>query len=259
MMIYPSFVEPSIKSFRFSRDEIVAASPGFQQWHEFVRRREAELLFGLLPGRRFERALEIGAGDGGQSSTIAGYCDHLICTELAARGNPLVGVFRARELPNVEYRLLDAQDMSQFADASFDLIFSSNVLEHVPDLTRCLTECRRVLKDDGLMIHSMPSRTWKLFNAAGEIVRFRHRPRPHGISRTNLREFLEFGRGAWISKFRCKGFAPALLARLPFYIGHGNRFLGVIKAGNALGLSASWGYVLVKDNESILPIEAAPK
>jgi len=223
-----SVVKPKIKTFRFSGDEIDAASQDFQQWHEFVRRREAELLFGLLSGRRFERALEIGAGDGGQSVTIAGYCDRLICTESQERGNALVGMFRARELPNVEYRLLDAQDMSQFTDASFDLIFSSNVLEHVPDLMRCLAECRRVLKDDGLMIHSMPSRTWKLFNAAGEIIRFRCWPHPHGISRTNLREVLEFGRRAWISKFRYTGFAPAL-GRVD------NSWVNLRRLGNQLG------------------------
>lgn len=43
-----------------------------------------------------------------------------------------------------------------FADASFDCILSTQVLEHVDDPQRMLLECARVLKPNGMLILSAP-------------------------------------------------------------------------------------------------------
>lgn len=43
-----------------------------------------------------------------------------------------------------------------FPDASFDLLICNHVLEHVPDDRKAISECRRVLRDDGLAIFSVP-------------------------------------------------------------------------------------------------------
>ncbi|MCP5143948.1 MAG: methyltransferase domain-containing protein [Gammaproteobacteria bacterium] len=45
--------------------------------------------------------------------------------------------------------------------ASFDVIFSSNVLEHVKDLERLDREIRRVLRPGGICVHVMPSASWR--------------------------------------------------------------------------------------------------
>jgi len=45
----------------------------------------------------------------------------------------------------------------EFDDESFDIIFSSNVLEHMVDLPIGLGEMKRVLKPGGIMIHTMPT------------------------------------------------------------------------------------------------------
>ena len=44
----------------------------------------------------------------------------------------------------------------EFEDGSFDVIFSSNVLEHVEDVSAALVQMKRLLKPDGFMVHSMP-------------------------------------------------------------------------------------------------------
>ncbi|HUH36923.1 MAG TPA: class I SAM-dependent methyltransferase [Spongiibacteraceae bacterium] len=46
-----------------------------------------------------------------------------------------------------------------FADASFDAVICSEVLEHIPDYRGVLTEIRRVLKPGGLFCASVP-RAW---------------------------------------------------------------------------------------------------
>ncbi len=55
----------------------------------------------------------------------------------------------------VGFCLSDAAKMS-FADESFDLIVSVNVLEHVEDLYFALAECKRVLRPGGLMLFHFP-------------------------------------------------------------------------------------------------------
>lgn len=45
----------------------------------------------------------------------------------------------------------------EFEDESFDVIFSSNVLEHISDLPMALGEMKRVLKSNGIMVHTMPT------------------------------------------------------------------------------------------------------
>ena len=44
-----------------------------------------------------------------------------------------------------------------FADNSFDLVYSFDVIEHVPSVTKVLDECKRVVRDGGFIIHIFPS------------------------------------------------------------------------------------------------------
>jgi ubiquinone/menaquinone biosynthesis C-methylase UbiE len=46
-----------------------------------------------------------------------------------------------------------------FNDASFDVVFSSHVLEHVASVEASLLEMKRVLKPGGVLIIGMPTRT----------------------------------------------------------------------------------------------------
>src|SRR5262249_30988896 len=50
-----------------------------------------------------------------------------------------------------------------FPDNHFDIVFSSNVLEHVRDVPTMLRETRRVLKNDGVAIHVLPSSSWRFW------------------------------------------------------------------------------------------------
>lgn len=43
-----------------------------------------------------------------------------------------------------------------YADHTFDFVFTSDTLEHVPDLERCFAEIHRVLKPDGVHIFTIP-------------------------------------------------------------------------------------------------------
>lgn len=51
-----------------------------------------------------------------------------------------------------------------FSDSSFDMVFSSNVLEHVKDIDAILLEMRRVLRPGGIAVHILPSVSWRFWS-----------------------------------------------------------------------------------------------
>ena len=50
-----------------------------------------------------------------------------------------------------------SSDSLPFDNNTFDIIYSSNVLEHIQNLSNSLREMRRLLKASGIMIHSVPT------------------------------------------------------------------------------------------------------
>lgn len=112
-----------------------------------LRGHELALLLPLLPPRA--KILEIGAGMGWQAKALAerGF-------EVAAIDLPMK---LARVWPVQEY---DGARIP-FADHSFDVIFSSNVLEHIPHVVAFQAELQRVLKLEGFALHILPSGLWR--------------------------------------------------------------------------------------------------
>lgn len=189
--------------------------------------------------RRFARALELGAGDGSQSVTIAKFCDELVCTEYLDDPER----FKARDIPHASYLVCDATNLSQFNDHSFDFVFSSNMLEHIPDWKACLTECKRVLAPGGFMVHVMPSRDWKIWNTIGRLLH-RQLPEIHGVETNHLSEYREFGEASWIKRFHSVGLGVDALVRMPFYHGNGPTLVPLIRIGNWLGWKSSTAFIV---------------
>lgn len=114
-------------------------------------------MFASVPPRALGDMLEIGSGDGFLAALLAPLGKSLLTTEYAP-GEASHG----RDLP----RLRCSVTALPFADATFDFIFSSSVLEHVREREAAMAELRRCLRPDGMMIHVMPSPTWKLLQLA---------------------------------------------------------------------------------------------
>lgn len=120
--------------------------------------REAELALAIPLLPTGGRILELGAGDGWQAAILAqhGFTVTAIDVASVAAGATQyapVTLYDGRTLP--------------FPDASFDAVYSSNVLEHVKDFGRIQAELARVLTSDGIAVHCVPSATWRFWTTLG--------------------------------------------------------------------------------------------
>jgi len=102
-----------------------------------------------------QRVLEIGGGSGFQARKLAEWGCDVASVDIAGRPNI------ARWFPVQDY---DGKRLP-FPDQSFDIVFSSNVLEHIPHLSLALEEMARVLKSGGKCVHLMPSATWRFWTS----------------------------------------------------------------------------------------------
>jgi SAM-dependent methyltransferase len=100
------------------------------------------------------RILEVGAGTGKQSLELRRRGFDVTAIEIADSSYAAHRVF-----PIIDY---DGATIP-LPDASVDVVFSSNVLEHVSDLARMHSEIRRVLKADGQCIHVLPTHGWRFW------------------------------------------------------------------------------------------------
>ena len=102
------------------------------------------------------RVLEIGGGNGFQAAVIASWGCQVTSID--------VGQVSSDRAAHYLVQHYDGK-MLPFSDHSFDAVFSSNVLEHIPHLQLMLNEIMRVLKRDGIVVHILPSSSWRFWTS----------------------------------------------------------------------------------------------
>jgi ubiquinone/menaquinone biosynthesis C-methylase UbiE len=123
-----------------------------------LRQAELDLVLKEIAARKSSGSsiVEIGGGGGWQAKLLAdaGY---------AVRSfDVAVSEFSGRRVfPIEDY---DGHHIPA-PDASFDVVFSSNVLEHIEHVRAFQAELHRVLKPDGIAIHLLPSASWRIWTS----------------------------------------------------------------------------------------------
>jgi SAM-dependent methyltransferase len=94
------------------------------------------------------RLLELGTGAGEGAVNFALRGAEVTATDISPGMLTVVQRLAAYHNVSVSTRQCDADDLSVFADNTFDIVYAANVLHHV-DLEKCLPQIRRVLKCEG--------------------------------------------------------------------------------------------------------------
>lgn len=121
---------------------------------ESIRTYELKLAMSYIPGGA--RILEIGAGAGWQAKLLSDYGYRVDAIDVEESRYLSQAVFPVKVYDG--YKI-------PFDDKEFDVVFSSNVLEHIPDLVDFQKEIRRVLRPGGLVVHVLPTSAWRLWTS----------------------------------------------------------------------------------------------
>jgi ubiquinone/menaquinone biosynthesis C-methylase UbiE len=122
------------------------------QYVQDIRKYEIEQVLPLVPGG--SAILEIGAGAGWQARTLTERGFSVVAIDVQD------GAYAPdRVWPVIEY---DGTHIP-FPDHHFDIVFSSNVLEHIPHVKEFQVEIKRVLKPGGRAIHVLPTPSWRFW------------------------------------------------------------------------------------------------
>jgi len=100
------------------------------------------------------KVLEIGAGSGWQSKVFHEYGYQIKAIDIAS------SIYRKNKVWDI--LPYDGKKIP-FSDNFFDIIYSSNVLEHISHLDQFQQEIHRVLKPNGKVIHLVPTASWRLW------------------------------------------------------------------------------------------------
>ena len=112
-----------------------------------LRRRFA--LSDVTPG---DRVLDLGCGAGELTADLARVAPHTVGADVAE-----AALARARRRhPDLQLRLVSLEGILPFDDGAFDVVWSSEVIEHVADTARWLSEVRRVLAPQGRLLLTTP-------------------------------------------------------------------------------------------------------
>jgi 2-polyprenyl-3-methyl-5-hydroxy-6-metoxy-1,4-benzoquinol methylase len=121
-----------------------------------ARLREAFLLEQVAVARgrvdRPLRVLDIGCGEGHFAEVLVRDGAEVVAIDVAEE--PLRRA-RARH-PALDVRLVEPEAPLPLEDASFDVVWAGETIEHVADTSQWLSEVRRVLRSGGLVLLSTP-------------------------------------------------------------------------------------------------------
>ena len=122
------------------------------RYDRFMRNDAAayERLYGLLrPVVRQKTVLELATGTGLIAKHIVRYADHIEATDASQEM-----IKQAKQGVKSTKLYFSVQDMFHlpYADQSFDVVIVVNALHIVPEPEKALSEIRRVLKDDGVLV-----------------------------------------------------------------------------------------------------------
>ncbi len=132
--------------------------PSFLNRYRFVQRSLHKYAPPVEGKPTVTKALNLGTGEGDYDRMLAAYCTHLVACDVNEEDLDCARAVNA-DVPNVTYEKNDALQLT-YSDGSFDLVISCEVIEHVGNPQRMLSEVYRVLRPGGRAILTFPVRSY---------------------------------------------------------------------------------------------------
>lgn len=121
-------------------------------YDRFMRKDAAayERLYELLrPVVRHKTVLELATGTGSIAKNIVSSANHIEATD--ASSEMIAEARRDNQSAKLHFSVQDMFHLP-YADESFDVVIVANALHIVPEPEKALSEIRRVLKEDGILV-----------------------------------------------------------------------------------------------------------
>jgi len=119
-------------------------------WRRYLQKHEFEIFSSLLPSSSV-KILEIGGGDGMKSMFFKELNYEVECVDIDPWDEQFFPVTKIKK------------NQLPFESNLFDVVFSSSVITDLNDKELFFKEINRVLKDNGLILHEVPSSWWSFF------------------------------------------------------------------------------------------------
>lgn len=119
-----------------------------------IRDHELKIALSDIKDKNLSSLLEIGSGTGHQLSILKKNFSNCFGIDLED------GTYRTKSTSDVI--IYDGSNIP-FKNSEFDIVFSSNTLEHVVNIAEFEVEIQRVLKSNGFALHILPTQNWVIF------------------------------------------------------------------------------------------------
>lgn len=117
----------------------------------------------IIPQKKNLKILDAGCGEGQLLSRIT----KTIEGELYGADATEIAIETAQEkVPGVSFSLQDITNLN-YKDNFFDVVICTEVIEHISDYVKAISELKRVLKDEGMLILSFPNEPLAILLRAG--------------------------------------------------------------------------------------------
>ena len=119
-------------------------------WWQKIRNDELSTALDVFPIGKNLKILEIGGRDGYQAKIISKKGYNITSIDI----DPIYPQFYPVQKGTI--------DQLKFQENSFDIIYSSNMLQEIQNIEDTFKEIKKILKKDGIVIHIVPSSWWSM-------------------------------------------------------------------------------------------------
>ena len=243
-------------------------------WWKLIRNDELATALDIFPNEKNLEVLELGGRDGFQAELISKKGYKVTSIDI----NPL----------SPQFHLVQKGDVTKlnFNEGSFDIIFSSNMIQEIENIEDAFAEMKRVLKKDGLVIHIVPSGWWSLItnfwhyclipkylSKSGKFQQFFNSTankenaelesskknlkrlffHPLGVNTSFVHEIFHFSEINWIKLFKQNGFQIVDKKNCPYFYSAYSvfrfKFLGFRKFFAKIGFPSCYCFIMKRDTD----------